>query len=181
MERKYRLPEVFVSREEIAITVDKLGERISVDYCGRSLTVLTICNGAMIFAADLVRAIDLPMELDSILIASYAGTSSTGTFSLRSELKTVLTGKDVLVVDDILDTGRTLSHLRDLLSGQCPASLKFCVLCDKRERREVDFEADYVGMVIPDRFVVGYGMDHDEFYRNLPYLGLINTENDHGH
>ena len=171
--QEYRRPASLVGRDEIAVRVARLGAEITAAYRGRTVTALIVCNGGMIFAADLIRAVDLSLEFDSIMVASYAGTCSTGTLTLRSELKMSLAGREVLVIDDILDTGRTLTGLRELLLEKQPASLKFCVMCDKRERREVPFEADYVGMVIPDRFVVGYGMDYNGLYRNLPYLGVM--------
>jgi len=162
-----------ISGESIAARIHELAAAITSDYQGKDLVAITVCNGGMIFAADLIRAIPLRMTLDTILLASYSGTNSTGSIMLRSELKTVLTGRHVLVLDDILDTGHTLSQLRDILGKQQPASMKFCVLCDKPERRATDFNADYVGFKVPDLFIIGYGMDYNERYRNLPYIGVM--------
>jgi len=157
----------------IAAKVRDLGNALTDNYRDRDLVALTICNGGMVFAADLIRNMPIPMELDAILISSYSGTNSTGHIMLRSELKATLTGRHVLVIDDILDSGRTLAQLRDILLKQRPADLRFCVLCDKPQRRDTDFHADYVGFVVPDRFIVGYGMDYNGRYRNLPYIGVL--------
>lgn len=173
---KYHKPEVYISKEKIAEKVKQLGEEITDHYKGQSLVVVSITNGALIFAADLIRAIDLPLQLDSIMMASYAGTQSSGKVQIRSELKLQLEGQHVLVVDEILDTGRTLHNVKEIFSEMNPASLKFCVLLDKPECRKVDIQADYAGFEIPDEFVIGYGLDYNEFYRNLPYIGIYKPD-----
>lgn len=172
---KYSNPEVYISAADIQNKIAELGQRISEDYKDGELTVVSISNGAMLFTADLVRAVTIPMHLDSIMISSYAGTESSGNISLRSEFKLDLSGKDVLVVDEILDSGNTLFYTRQKLLEQNPASLKICVLLNKQERRKVDVIADYVGFEIPDLFVIGYGMDYKEYFRNLPYIGIYTS------
>ncbi|MBN2643113.1 MAG: hypoxanthine phosphoribosyltransferase [Victivallales bacterium] len=172
---KYSNPEVYISAVDIQNKIAELGRRISEDYKDGELTVVSISNGAMLFTADLVRAVTIPMHLDSIMISSYAGTESSGNISLRSEFKLDLSGKDVLIVDEILDSGNTLFYTRRKLLEQNPASLKICVLLNKQERRKVDVNADYVGFEIPDLFVIGYGMDYKEYFRNLPYIGIYKS------
>jgi hypoxanthine phosphoribosyltransferase len=172
---KYSNPEVYISAMDIQNKIAELGRRISEDYKDGELTVVSISNGAMLFTADLVRAVTILMHLDSIMISSYAGTESSGNISLRSEFKLDLSGKDVLIVDEILDSGNTLFYARQKLLEQNPASLKTCVLLNKQERRKVDVNADYVGFEIPDLFVIGYGMDYKEYFRNLPYIGIYKS------
>lgn len=168
---------VLLSRARLAEQVRLLGRRITQDYAAREvkeLTVVAVANGALIFAADLLREITLPVRFDSLRISSYLdGTAPTTPPQMRDVLRLDLVGRHVLVVDDILDTGNTLSRLCALLAKQSLASLHTCVLLDKKERRQVDFSADYAGFDIPDRFVVGYGLDFAERYRNLPFVGVL--------
>lgn len=165
-----------IGADRIGQRVQELGQSLSADYSGRPLTLLPVLNGAMVFAADLMRAIDGEVRLDSIRVQSYQGTRSSGTLNCHYFPQLELTGADVLIVDDILDTGRTLSRIAHLLWEHNPHSVRTCVLLDKPSRREVEFEADYVGFRIPDEFVVGYGLDYNESYRNLPHVGALRTD-----
>jgi hypoxanthine phosphoribosyltransferase len=166
-------PRPFISERRIRAKVSELAHRITHDLKKRPATLIYISNGAMIFAADLARKIPVPLRIDSIAAYSYSGKASTGRVSVRSGMKLDIRGHDVILVDDILDTGRTLSEIRRLLLRMKPSSIKICILLDKPSRRAVPIEADYAGFTIPDKFVVGYGLDHDELYRNLPYIGVI--------
>jgi len=135
-----------------------------------------VLKGAVVFAADLARKLDADVAFDFVDISSYQGTASTGAVKINMDLEAAVTGKHVLLVEDILDTGRTLAHLKNHLLNQQPAALKICVLLDKPERREVDLTADYVGFTIPNKFVVGFGLDYDQKYRSLPYVGVLELE-----
>lgn len=168
--------DVLVSEEEIQDIVARLGKQISVDYAGKNLVLVSVLKGAVVFMADLMRAISIPLSIDFMVVSSYNKTESTGTVKIIKDLDTDLTGKDILIVEDILDTGRTLASLIDLLKMRNPASLKICTFLDKPDRRVSKIEADYTGKVIPDAFVVGYGLDYDESYRNLPYVGIYTPE-----
>ncbi len=168
------LPKELISATAIAARIRELGAEISRDYAGKPLTVIAIANGAIIFTADLIRAIDLPLQLDSIMLASYGTqTASSGEVVSRSKLKLELSGRHVLVVDEILDSGHTLMKVFELLKQEKPIDVKFCVLLNKQERRRADIRADYVGFEIPDHFVVGYGLDYHEYCRNVPYVGVM--------
>lgn len=161
--------EVVLSEAAIAGRVRELGELIHRDYAGRPLVLVGILNGAFIFAADLARAIALPLEVDFIRVASYGkGTCSSGTISLTKDIELAITGKEVLLVEDIVDTGRTIACLVEMLAARFPASLKVCALIDKKERREVEVAVDYAGFTVAEGFLVGYGLDCAEQYRNLP-------------
>ena len=166
-------PKVLIGRNRLKARVAEMGAEISAEYANRHLTVIAVSNGAILFVADLVRQIDLPMQLDSITAYSYSGTESIGEVRLFSNLKLDIAGRDVLLVDDILDTGRTLSRIVEFLNSLKPADVKTCVLLDKPSRRVVEIEADYVGFEVPDVFVVGYGLDYNEYYRNLPYVATL--------
>jgi len=160
-----------VSRTDIARRVKELGQAISRDYSGRPLVMIGILNGAFIFLADLVREIELPMEIDFIRVASYgSGTCSSGTIQCTKDTELDLTGKDILLVEDIVDTGRTLVRLKELLATRKVASVKICALIDKKERREVEVEVDYVGFVVAEGFLVGYGLDHAQQHRHYPAI-----------
>ena len=156
------------SQEEIASRVAELGLVLTKRYSGRQLLVIGILNGAFVFMADLVRAIDLPLEIDFVRVASYgSGTVSSGEIKFTKNVEIPLAGKDVLLVEDIVDTGRTLAYLKQILRGHNPSSLKVCALIDKKERRTVDVEVDYPGFELSEGFLVGYGLDCAEQYRNL--------------
>ena len=169
---------VLVSEEELKAKVAELGAQISKDYEGRNLVLVSILKGSVVFMADLMRAVSIPCSIDFMVVSSYVGgnTTSTGLVKIIKDLDGDLSGKDVLIVEDILDTGLTLKFVREHLQAMEPASLKICTLLDKPERRKVDIYADYVGFTIPNEFVVGYGLDYQEFYRNLPFVGVLKPE-----
>ena len=171
------IEKVFFSKEELDSIVKRLGKRISEDYEGKNLMLVSILKGSVIFMADLMREITVPCEIDFMCVSSYgSGTTSSGNVKIIKDLDIDLHGKDLLLVEDILDSGRTLSHVRKMLEQRNPASIKVCTLLDKPERREADIYADYFGTFVPDEFVVGYGLDYDEKYRNLPYIGVLKRE-----
>ena len=168
---------VLLTHEQIQGRVKQLGAELKRLYGDDEITVVSIMNGALIFTADLLRSIDNPVRLDCVRTTSYgAATESLGTPKLIHGLTLDVTGRQVLLVDDILDTGKTLSLISGMIRGMRPASLRVCVLLDKKSRRQVPFEADLVGFEIPDRFVVGYGLDFAERYRNLTSIGVLKTE-----
>lgn len=165
------LEKIIYTRKQIAARVAELGRRISSDYSGRKLLVVGVLNGAFIFAADLVREMDLDLEVDFLRVSSYGqATSSSGAISLVKDLDSEIAGGEVLLVDDIVDTGRTLSWLRQHLLARHPASLKVCALIDKRERREVEVKIDYTGFLVEKGFLVGYGLDYAGRYRQCPEI-----------
>lgn len=166
--------EKLYSREHIALQVQRLGEEISRDYAGQEILVVGVLKGAFLFFADLVRAISLPVNVDFVRVASYGPhTQTTGLVEFRKDLEMSVTDRHVLIVDDILDSGFTLEALYQKLAGRQPASLKTCVLLDKRHARQTAFEADYVGIRFDSGFVVGYGLDYQEGYRNLADIYLF--------
>ena len=171
------LEAILVSEASIKRRLKKLGADIATTYGKEEVTVIAIINGAILFTADLMRQIPNPIRLDCIRISSYRNdTKSHGKPRLLYNLTLDITNRHVLLIDDILDTGKTLAVVVELIKKQNPASVRTCVLLDKRGRREVEFEADFVGFQIPDRFVVGYGLDFAERYRNLPSIGILKPE-----
>lgn len=171
------IDEVIVDEATIKARLKELGAEISAAYEGRDLTVVAIINGAIIFVADLMRELTIPMQLDCVRIASYRDdTKPVQEPEVIDKIRLDLKGLDVLVIDDILDSGATLSNVTMMFQEMEPASLKTCVLLDKKTPRTVDFEADFVGFRIPDEFVVGYGLDFAERYRQLPCIGVLRTE-----
>ena len=170
---KFSHPEVLFSKSEVDQRVQELGARIVTDFNGEYLNIIGISNGAIPFVADLIRQIPLPMQLDIIGVKSYRGTKSSGKIKLTSELTTNINNCYVILVDDILDTGRTLKNVSEYLESFEPAKLKTCVFLNKPARREVPFAADYVGFEVPNKFVVGYGLDYNGFFRNLDYVGIL--------
>jgi len=174
------LPQVeeLISPQALAARVEELAAQIRRDYQGRSLLVVGVLKGAFVFTADLVRALGgLDVQVDFIAVSSYgAATETSGTVRILKDLDMPVEGRHVLLVEDILDTGLTLRYLRDYLSRQRPASLRVCVLLDKPSRRKVEVPVDYVGFTIPDRFIVGYGIDWAEQFRHLPYVGALREE-----
>ncbi|MEI7672075.1 MAG: hypoxanthine phosphoribosyltransferase [Deltaproteobacteria bacterium] len=166
--------EILLSKAVIERRIEELATQISLDYAGKELLVVGVLNGAFVFMADLIRALDVPCTVDFVRMASYgAGSVSSGEVSIRKDLETPVAGRDLLVVEDIVDTGLTLSRLVEILRERCPASLKVCAFLDKWERRRVPFVADYVGFSIPDAFVVGYGLDYNEQFRFLPDVRVL--------
>ena len=170
--------EVLVSEEAIQTRVRELGQRISDDYRGRNLTLVSVLKGSLPFMADLMRAIDVPVRIDLMEVSSYGGvaTESSGLVRILKDLSASIAGEDVLLVEDIIDTGLTLNYLIRYLRGKNPASLKICTLLDKPARRLVEIPVDYTGFTIEDRFVVGYGLDFGERYRNLRFVGVLRPE-----
>lgn len=165
---------VLYSEETLAETVKKLGAQISEDYQGRNLLLVSILKGSVVFMSDLMRSITIPCNIDFMAVSSYgSGVKSSGTVRILKDLDRDIRGYDVLIVEDILDSGMTLNYLMDLLYGRNPNSIRICTLFDKPERRSVDIYADYKGIEVPDEFIVGYGLDYDEAYRNLPYVGVL--------
>jgi len=167
--------EVLVSEEQIQAKVRELGARISVDYAGRQLTLVSVLKGSLPFMADLMRSITVPVRIDLMEVSSYGGSSteSSGLVRILKDLSASIADEDVLLVEDIIDTGLTLNYLVRYLRGKGPASLRICTLLDKPARRLVEIPVDYTGFTIEDRFVVGYGLDFGEFYRNLRYVGVL--------
>ncbi len=164
--------DVLISEEELAARVRALGEQITRDHAGRALVVIGVLKGSFIFLADLVRAIDLPVSVDFIGISSYQGTATSGVVQITSDLTRPIEGKDVLLVEDIVDTGLTMRYLLDNLATRRPASLRVCALLEKPSRARVRVPIDYRGFVVGDEFVVGYGLDWDGKMRNLPFIGV---------
>ena len=166
---------VLISEEEIDRRVREIGEQITRDYEGKPLHMICVLKGGAFFMCELAKRVDLPLTVDFMSVSSYgAGTKSSGIVRIVKDLDQTIEGENVLIVEDIIDSGRTLSHLMKIFQERKPGSLKLCTLLDKPDRREVDdVSVDYVGFSIPDKFVVGYGLDYDQKYRNLPYIGVI--------
>jgi len=169
--------QVLISTDEIDARVKELAARIQEEYTGGELLIVAVLRGSLVFLADLIRSLRMPLRIDVIRASSYgSGTTSSGNVRVDGHLESDVTDKDVLLLDDILDTGRTLTKLSSYLTRLGPRSLKTCVLLDKPSRREVDIEADYWGFRIDDHFVVGYGLDYDGQLRNLPYIGILRQD-----
>ena len=165
---------VLVSREEIQAKTEELAKRITEDYKGKDLRLVGVVKGGFMFLSDLARAIDLPLSLDFISVSSYGNsTVSSGVVRILKDIDYDITGKHVLIVEDLIDTGLTLTYLKDLFKAKHCASVKVCTILDKPSRRKVDLEVDYQGIIIPDEFVIGYGLDYQEKYRNLPDVCVI--------
>jgi hypoxanthine phosphoribosyltransferase len=169
--------EVLVSAKQIDEINKRLGAQITKDFQGKNLLVVGILKGSIYFMTDLTRYIDLPLKLDFLAVSSYgSGTRSSGAVKIVKDIDINLEGYDILLVEDILDSGRTLDYVSNLLSARGANSISIVTLLDKPERRVVDLHPDYVGCDVPDEFVVGYGLDYDQQYRNLPYIGSLNRE-----
>lgn len=168
------LKSILISQEEISTRVKEMGKEITEEYRGKELLLVGILKGSVVFMADLMRTIDLPLNIDFMAVSSYGnGVNTTGSVKILKDLDRSLEGKNILIVEDILDSGMTLAYLKNLLAARGPASIKIATLLDKPERRKTDVSVDYCGFSIPDEFVVGYGLDYAEQYRNLPYLGVL--------
>ncbi len=174
------IDKILFTKSELADTVQRLGKEISADYKGKHLVMVSVLKGSVMIMADLMRAITIPCEIDFMSVKSYAGaaTKSTGNVQIVKDLGRDIRDCDILIVEDILDSGYTLNYIRKMIVAKGAASVKICALFDKPERRapDVDVKADYVGAVVPDAFIVGYGLDFDEHYRNLPYVGVLKPE-----
>ena len=170
---KGELDRILIREDQIQTRVQQIARKVQMDYAGRELVIVALLNGTVMFLADLVRHLELPLRLDFIGVSSYGQSTRSGQLHFTKELKLDVRGRDVLLVDDILDTGRTLKTVMQKLNQLQPRSLKTCVLLDKKARRTERVDADYVGFVIEDYFVVGYGLDFAERYRNLPFVGVL--------
>ena len=171
------IKEVLVTKDELQKINERIGAQITKDFEGKNLLVVGILKGSLYFMADITRYIDLPLKLDFLAVSSYgSGPTSTGIVKIVKDIDIDLTGYDVLLVEDILDSGRTLSYVRKMLSARGANSISIVTLLDKPERRVVDLTPDYVGCDVPDEFVVGYGLDYDQQYRNIPYIGALKRE-----
>ena len=171
------IKKVLLSEEELRTRVAELGAQLSRDYEGKNLLMVSVLKGSVAFMADLMRAISQPAEIDFMVVSSYgSGVKSSGVVKIVKDLDINLEGKDILIVEDILDSGMTLDYIKGMLLDRNPASIRICTLLDKPARRKADLQADYVGFTVPDEFVVGYGLDYDERYRNLPYIGILKPE-----
>jgi hypoxanthine phosphoribosyltransferase len=167
------MKKILLTEEQVQAKVKELAQQLSKDYAGKDPVFVGVLKGVVIFFADLVRNVDIPCEIDFMSISSYSGTNSTGRTEIRKDLSDPIEGKDLLIVEDILDTGNTLYYLMDVLMARKPASIQICTLMDKPDRRKKPITAAYTGFTIPDAFVVGYGLDYAEKYRNLPYVGIL--------
>lgn len=168
---------VLLTQEEIAARVKALGAAITEDYCGKNLLMVSVLKGSVVFMADLMRAVGVHARIDFMSVSSYgSGVKTSGTVKISKDLDINLEGYDVLIVEDILDSGLTLSYLREILLTRNPKSIRIVTLLDKPERRKADLQPDYCGFSVPDEFVVGYGLDYNEGYRNLPYVGVLKPE-----
>lgn len=165
---------VMIPEEEVDAKIAELGKQISEEYAGESVHLLCILKGSVFFTCELAKRITVPVSLDFMSVSSYGdGTKSSGIVKIAKDLDETIEGKNVIVIEDIIDSGRTLSYLLEVLSKRKPKSMKLCTLLDKPERRVVDVKVDYTGFAIPDEFVVGYGLDYAQKYRNLPYIGVV--------
>lgn len=170
------IEKILLNEDQISARVRELGQKISADYAGKDLLVVGILKGAFIFMSDLVRQISIPVEVDFMATSSYGqSTQTSGVVKVLKDLDTPIEGRHVLIVEDIIDSGLTLSYLTEILRSRKPESIRVAVLLDKPERRQTSLAADYVGFTIPDEFVVGYGLDFDSKYRGLPYVGVLDS------
>ena len=171
------IKEILADEERIDRRIAELGRQISADYAGRTPLFVGVLKGCFMFMADLMRACNVDCTVDFMVVSSYGGgTSSTGAVKIVKDLSEDIEGRDVIIVEDILDSGNTLSYLKTYMSARKPASIRIVTLLDKPDRRTADVTADYIGFTIPDSFVVGYGLDYDQRYRNLPFIGVLKPE-----
>lgn len=165
---------VLLSEKEVDARIQAIGDEISRDYAGRQVHLICVLKGGSFFMCELAKRITVPVSLDFMSVSSYGGdTKSSGVVKIIKDLDESVKGKDVIVVEDIVDSGRTLNYLMEMLKSRGPASLRLCTLLDKPDRRVVDVRVDYTGFQIPDKFVVGYGLDYNQKYRNLPFIGVV--------
>ncbi len=168
---------ILITQEQLAAKVAEMGKAITRDYRGKNLLMVSVLKGSVVFMADLMRAIEIPAGIDFMAVSSYGGGAKTsGVVKIVKDLDVKLEDCDLLLVEDILDSGMTLEYLKRVLSSRAPRSIRVAALLDKPERRQVDIRPDYVGFAIPDEFVVGYGLDYNEKYRNLPFVGALKPE-----
>lgn len=168
---------VLIDEDKVDKRIAELGEQISKDFAGETVTLICILKGSVFFTCELAKRITIPVRLDFMSVSSYgAATVSSGVVTIKKDLDESIENKNVIVIEDIIDTGRTLKYLLEDLTKRNPKSLTLCTLLDKPDRRVTDVEVDYTGFVIPDEFVIGYGLDYDQRYRNLPYIGVLELE-----
>ena len=168
---------VMLSEEQVNERIRELAEQISKDYEGRSVHLICILKGSVFFCCDLAKRLTIPVTLDFMSVSSYGSeTVSSGRVRILKDLDESIQGRDIIIIEDIIDSGNTLSYLKDLLGTRSPRSMEICTLLDKPDRRVTDVDVKYVGFVIPDEFVVGYGLDYDQYYRNLPFVGVVQGE-----
>ena len=171
---KEDIQSILYSEEQLADKVQQLGREISRDYAGKNPLLVSVLKGSVVFMSDLMRAIDIPCQIDFMMVSSYgSGVKTTGVVKIMKDLDTPLEGRDLIIVEDILDSGKTLHYLKGMLLDRHPKSIRIVTLLDKPDRREAPVAADYSGFVVPDQFIVGYGLDYAEKYRNLPYIGVL--------
>ncbi len=168
------IEKIFYSSDEIAARVQNIGAQISKDYAEKDLLLISILKGSVVFMTDLMRSLTIHCTIDFMAVSSYgSGTQTSGVVKILKDLDRPIAGKDVVIVEDILDSGMTLNYVTGLLRARGPRSIRICTLFDKPARRRVELQADYVGFQVPDEFIVGYGLDYNERYRNLPYIGVL--------
>lgn len=171
------IKKILIEENELKSKVAEIAAKITEDYKGKDLLIVCVLKGAVVFASDLIRKIDLPLDIDFMAISSYgANTKSTGVVRILKDLNTGIEDRHVLIVEDIIDSGLTLAYLADNLRSRQPASVEICTILDKKERRTINLDIKYAGFVVPDEFVVGYGLDYAEKYRNLPYIAVLKEE-----
>jgi hypoxanthine phosphoribosyltransferase len=171
------IKEVLFSEEQLKETVDKLAEQVNKDYAGKNVLLVSVLKGAVVFMADFMRALDLKCEIDFMVVSSYgSGVKTSGNVKIIKDVDIPLTGKDVIIIEDILDSGLTLNYIINMLKERNPNSIEICTLLDKPSGRKAEVYAKYIGKEVPDAFVVGYGLDYDEKYRNLPFVGILKPE-----
>lgn len=171
------LKSILISEEELKTIVKKTAQKINEDYKDEEIIMVVILRGSMVFAADLIRRLKMPVKLEFMQASSYgSGTSSSGFINIKRDLDVDITDKNILIIEDIIDSGNTLFRLKNVLESRNPKSCKICTLLDKPDRRVTEVDVTYIGKVIPDEFVVGYGLDYNEYYRNLPYIGVLKEE-----
>lgn len=167
---------VLLTEDQIKTRIGELGRELAADYADKNPIFVGILKGVVIFFADIVRAVSIPCQFDFMAVSSYSGTNSTGIIKVKKDLSADIEGRHVVILEDILDSGLTLKYTTEYLKSKNPASVKICTFLDKPERRQSDIVADYIGFTVPNLFVVGYGLDYDEEYRNLPYVGVLKPE-----
>lgn len=172
-----KISKVLYSQEDLENVVARLGKQISEDYRDKNLLMVSILKGSVVFMADLMRAVTVPARIDFMSVSSYgSGVKTSGVVRILKDLDKPIEGYDLLIVEDILDSGMTLDYIMGILKARNPSSIRICTLFDKPERRVTNIKADYVGLQVPDEFIVGYGLDFDEVYRNLPFIGVLKPE-----
>ena len=169
--------EILINEEQLDKRISEIAEQINKEFVNEDIALICVLKGGIMFMTDIAKKLKQKVEFEFIDVSSYSGTVSSGKLTINKDLETSIEGKNVILLEDIVDTGRTLSYLIEYLKEKKPATLKLCTLLDKPSRRIVDVNADYIGFTIPDAFIVGYGLDYDQKYRNLPYIGILHLDN----